>query len=383
MILSLRIENSVAGEACIDISSALFASGSLSIATIPTVGDMADVNGTPLTAIANGTVPAPGEFELGTTEAETATNLADAINDPVNGLNTLVIATATGSVVTIRALDDGVAGNAITLSSTVPLVIVASGATLTGGAAGSAGSTVGDNLIQILGCDLVQGAGAGFQLRASAVNNIYVDGGNWSEGATGTTFDVRDCAACTLSNVVCENVVLDYDNTNPNLPFIGTSTYEMSNVLAGAALTAGYVGAGSLLMTDCTIGGTTVYSGDSTLRSLVARRSNFGAMSVGGTGAVTLSNCARGTLTGGGTGTLAETTVLGSASFVATPVLTVPFAEPQPNLAYSVFIEMEGPPAAITDIPAVPSAAKTTTSFDIAFGAPQTLTLNYMVKRDI
>ena len=384
MILTMRIENVTAGEACIDISSATFATGTFTVASVPNVGDIADVNGTTLTAVANGAVPAPGEFELGTDEATTGANLADAINDPVNGLDTLVVATVVGTVVTLRALDDGVAGNAITISSTVPLVIVASAATLLGGTASGPGSTVGDNLIQVLNCDLVPTVATGFQFRAAAVNNLYVAGGNWNDGATGTTVSVIDCAAFELNDVFCAALVLNYDDTNPDIPFITTSAYALNGVGALAGLTTGYTGVGSLVMSDCTVVGATVYSGGAPAQSFTARRCSFGTMSTGGVApAMVLSNCTRGTMAGGGTGTLAETTLYGAAVFAGAPAVTIPFAEPQPDLAYTVLLELEGPPAAITDVAAVPSAAKTVLGFDIAFGAPQALTINFVVKRDI
>jgi len=385
MIKDLRIENVSAAQACIDISSAAFATGTFTIASVPNIGDIADVAGTTFTAIANGSIPAPGDFELGTDAATTATNLGLAINDPVNGLTGLVVATVVGSIVTIRALNDGVAGNAITISSTVPLIIVASGATLTGGAASGPGSTVGNNLIQVIDCDLVPTVGASFTLRASAINNMYVRGGNWTEAATGTTFSVSDCAACNLSDVHVEGAALNYDSANPDLPFIGTSAYELNNcTVGGTGLLAGYSGVGSLVMTDCTVVGATVYSGGAPAQSFTARRSSFGAMSTGGVApAMVLSNCTRGSMVGAGTGTLAETTLFGSAVFVAVPAVTVLFAEPQPDLAYTVLLEPEGPPAAITDIASVPSFAKTLVGFDIAFGAPQGLTINFVVKRDI
>jgi hypothetical protein len=383
-IQNLRIENVTAGEACIDISSATFATGTFTIASVPNIGDIADIDGTTFTAIANGGVPAPGEFELGTDEATTAANLNDAINDPVNGITGVVVATVVGTVITIRALDDGVAGNAITISSTVALVIVASAATLLGGTAATTGSTVGLNLIEIIDCDLIPTMATGFQFRAAAVNNIYISGGNWNDGATGTTVSVNDCAAFEMNDVFCALLVLNYDDTNPEIPFITTSAYALNGVRALSTLTTGYAGVGSLTMSDCTILGTTVYSGGAPAQSFTARRCAFGPMTVGGVApAMVLSNSTRGALAGAGTGTLAETTFFGSAVFVAAPVVTVPFDEPQPDLAYTVLLETEGPVAAITDIPFVPSAAKTLTGFDIAFGAPQALTINFVVKRDI
>jgi len=380
---NLRIECLTAAEACIDIGSATFASGTFTIASVPNIGDIADVDGTTFTAIANGGVPAPGEFELGTDEATTAVNLALAINDPVNGVSTIVEATVSGTVVTIRALADGVAGNAITISSTVVLVIIPSGATLTGGTASGPGSTVGDDLIQILDCDLVPTVAGGFTLRASAINNLYVRGGNWTEAATGTTFSVTDCAACNLIGVGVETASLNYDSANPDLPSIGTSAYEMADVQIGATgFTTGYSGVGSLVMSNCTVVGTTVYSGGAPAQSFTARRCSFGPMTVGGVApAMVLSNCTRGALVGAGTGTLQETTFQGSAVFAAVPVITVLFDEPQIDIAYRVFLDSPVIPIAITDVAFV--TAKTTLGFDIAFGAPQAATVEFVVTRDI
>jgi hypothetical protein len=381
----LRIENTTGTEACVDVGSGTFASGTFSIAIIPNVGDIADVNGTTLTAVANGTVPAPGEFELGLTEDETAANLASAINDPVNGLVSQVIASSVGTVVTIRALADGAAGNAITLSSTVPLVIVASGPTLTGGADDSPGSTVGDDLIQVLDCDLVPRFAGGFTLRASAVNNLYVQGGNWSEAATGTTFEVADCASLDLSEVDVERAVLTYVNTNPNLPSIATSAYRMQDVsIGGTGLLAGYVGIGSLEMSDCTVVGTTSYSGNTPSTSLTARRCNFSILTVGGTSpAVLLSNCVRTTLNGVGFGVLSETRFYGSLTFAGTATETFTFPVPQPDVNYQVLLEADGPFGSIADVPYVPSVNKTTAGFDVAFGAVQNTTVNFVVSREV
>jgi len=381
---NLRIECTTATEACIDLSSATFAIGTFTIASLPNIGDIADINGTTLTAIANGGVPAPGEFELGTDAATTAQNLTTAINDPVNGLDTLVVATVVGTVVTIRALNDGVAGNAITISSTVPLIIVPSGATLTGGAAASTGSNLGDDLIEIVGCDLIPTVATGFQIRAKAVNNISVRGGDWREGATGTFVDVRECALFNLiDQPFAKNITLNYDNTAPEIPVITTSSYTLQNVNAGVfALTVGFVGVGSLTLTDCTFLGATLFSGDAAARVFDATRCRFGTFTSGGVApSVILSNCTRGTFTGAGTGTLQETTLQGSAVFVAVPTVTVLFPEPQIDTSYRVLLDSPVAPAALTDIPY--ATAKTTTSFDITFGAAQTTTVEYVVKRDL
>ncbi len=377
----LRIENAVASEACIDISSSTFATGSITIAAVPNVGDVATVNGVLLTAILNGSVPAPGEFELGLTTAETAANLTTAINDPVNGLNATLVATVVGSIITVRALQPGVAGNAITLASSVPLIIVVSGATLTGGTAASPGSSVGLSLIEIIDCDLVATGVNGFQVRAAAVNNISIRGGDWRESSSATFVDVRDCAFLSLvDQPYLQRLELHYDNTDPNLPVLATSQYVVQGVVSSLTMNSSFVGVGSLTMTDSTTGPAN-FTGDGALRTWSATRCRFGAVGVGGAGTVTLSSCTRGALTGAGTGTLAETRMQDSLAFVASASETFAFDEPQPNTNYTVLLEQDVVIAALTDLAYVEN--KTVSGFDITFGAAQTTTVRFVVARDI
>jgi len=384
---NLRIENTEPTEACVDVSSAQFATGTITIGSVPNIGDNVTVGGVNLSAIINGGIPAPGEFEIGLTPAETAANLAAAVTDPVNGLTSVVVPLVSGAVVILRAFAPGVAGNAITLATSVALVLVISGGTFTGGAAAAAASQVGLDSITIQDCDLIPSGITGYQLRAVAVNNLYVEGGDWSGSSTGSSILVADCASCTLVDIpVCSSVAMSYDNTNPELPFLGTSAYEVLQCLGATpatSLAATFVGVGSLVVSDSTFPGPVSYMGDTPVQSLTATRCSFGPLTVAGTGAATLSSCSRGALTAAGTGTLAESRSYGSAVFVAVATVSVVFAEPQPNTNYIVILESSGPPVAVTDIPGVPTLSKLATGFDISFGAAQTLTVNYTVLRDI
>jgi hypothetical protein len=96
-------------------------------------GDKVTIGGLDLTAV----VGAPGvdEFEIGTDNADTATNIAAAINDSGNSFTATVTASAILDTVTVRAVPAGTAGNAITLTVTVTTIgsISVSGATLSGG----------------------------------------------------------------------------------------------------------------------------------------------------------------------------------------------------------------------------------------------------------
>jgi hypothetical protein len=382
---NLRIENLTAGESCVDLGTAQVATGTITVATVPNVGDFVTVAGVVLTAIANGSVPAPNEFEIGTDTLTTATNLATAIADPVNLLTGVIVPFVSGSVVTTRAFDPGVAGNALTLATSVALVLIISGGTLTGGAAASTGSTVASDLIDIIDCDLVPSGVTGYPVRAAAVNNVYIRGGNWDGSTTGSEVLITDCASCQLIDIpFCPLVTMTYDNTNPELPSIGTSYYKVNNCIGAiplATLSTSFVGVGSMTVTDSTFLGTVTYSGDAAARTFDATRCRFGPVTVGGVGAATLSNCSRGLLTGGGTGTFIETTSQGSAVFAGVPTVTVTFAEPQTDTAYRVLLDSPVIVAAITDVPFV--TAKTVAGFDIAFGGPQAATVEYVVKRDI
>lgn len=103
-------------------------------------GDQILINGVALTAAVAAGVP--NTFVIGADEATTAANIATALNDPANAFSTIVTAKATLDLVTIKAATPGAGdagsqtGNFITLSLVLTIVgsMVASGATLTGGA---------------------------------------------------------------------------------------------------------------------------------------------------------------------------------------------------------------------------------------------------------
>jgi hypothetical protein len=79
-------------------------------------------------------IPSAGTLLGGVgTNATVAASLAAAINNPLNGLTTLVSALAVGTTVNITAVTPGNAGNTIVLASSNALRLVRSGATLTGG----------------------------------------------------------------------------------------------------------------------------------------------------------------------------------------------------------------------------------------------------------
>lgn len=87
------------------------------------------------TAVINGvTLTAGTDFAVGASDAQTAENLKNAINNTAT-INVVAVATRSGAVVTVKAQNVGTLGDAITLSATGG--ITAGGATLSGGTAGT------------------------------------------------------------------------------------------------------------------------------------------------------------------------------------------------------------------------------------------------------
>ena len=87
------------------------------------------------TAVINGvTLTADTEFAVGNSDEQTAINLAAAIN-ALATVNIVAVASVSGAVVTVKALNQGTLGDAITLTATGG--ITAGAATLGSGAAGT------------------------------------------------------------------------------------------------------------------------------------------------------------------------------------------------------------------------------------------------------
>lgn len=103
------------------------ASATLTLASVVATNSC-EVYGTTFTAVASG---ATGQqFNVGASDTLTAVNLKNAINATA-GVNTAVLATSDGAVVTVTAQDYGAMGNALPISGGTN--ITASGSTLAGG----------------------------------------------------------------------------------------------------------------------------------------------------------------------------------------------------------------------------------------------------------
>lgn len=374
-IRNVEIEQ-IGANACVDVSSATFASGTVTFASVPLVNDTFIVNGVALTAVAAGTAPGAFEFELGATTAETAENAAEAISNPLNGLVGVVIPTVVGNVVTLRSVNPGLVGNALTLNTTVPLVIVISGANFTGGQDGEPNSAVASNRILLQDCTLVASA-PGRQLLASSVNFLQIKDCEFRGSSVGSSVEVVDCAGLDVSGVLdMQNLTFSYDSGNPNLPAVLGTSLTLNNV-QGASAAVLLQGVGSMVGSNCQWT-SLAFNGDRSARLSISRITN---VVLGGTFELALDRCYRNSVVALPTATLEESYVEGSASFLVSSVVPVVFAAPQPDVNYTVSLESTVVPALISDIPFVFN--KTVNGFDIQFGAAQTTDVRYIVTRNV
>lgn len=286
---NLRIENTDVSSACVELTSALYATGTNTVSGVVFVGDTFSIGGNTLTAIATGSTPVAGEFELGASFTDTATNLVTASNSALNpAINALVKATSLAAVVTLQSQVPGLGGNATTMATSVPATFVLSGATLAGGVDSAAGSTVGNDSLRFINCDLVAAGVTGFHLFAESINNIYVSGGNWGGSSTGAALRIRECAS--LEMVDTSNIsllVLRYDTVGGGpIPSIATSSYTLRNLSVASTTTAAFDGGtGSLTVSGGTYIGLLTFTGTGG-ETLTSSNVSNGAMSVSGVAAV-------------------------------------------------------------------------------------------------
>lgn len=132
---SIDIPESVVAAGTVE-GAAATATGTLTVATNPSDGDMIAVNGVTFTFK---TAPTgPNEVLIGATATATAANFAAALEASTNALLIVANYTSATNVVTITYNSAGTAGNSFTLANSSPGGgITRSGATLTGGVAGS------------------------------------------------------------------------------------------------------------------------------------------------------------------------------------------------------------------------------------------------------
>lgn len=240
---------------------------------------------------------------------------------------------------------------------------------------GGIGSTIGSEAIELIYCDLVATGIGGFQIDADTVNNVRVVGGNWEGSSSTSICRVLQCARLEVEGVTNANrFLLGYDSAG-DIPSVVGSAYSLRGVQMDDTFVCDLDGAGSLEVRDSLLGGTTL-NGDRTVRM---RNTETGTLTLNDTVAVTFIGGTHGTLSGAVGSSMAEERIADELVYAASTSESYAFAAPQPDVDYDIQIEVENVPAAATDLPAPQN--KTTTGFDIDFGAAQTQTVRFTVTR--
>lgn len=244
---------------------------------------------------------------------------------------------------------------------------------------GGAGSQVGENVIALRGCDIIN-SGAGRPIRAVSVNNILIEGGSMAESNATSLVMAEMCASFVMSGVDgIPNLQLDYDGGD--VPSIATSDYQLvgcSNIGRGILsppISTTLNTQGKLSIVGCSGSANLRLAGD---RSVDIRGSDVGAITMLDSVAVSVSGSKKGLITSGGTATLEEPLQRGSVAFAGDVSKAVSFVTPQPDVNYTVNIETDAIPTTNWSI-----TGKTASGFNIVFGAAQTLGIEWTVQRVI
>jgi hypothetical protein len=118
------------------------ATGTLTFSGNPAIGETITLNGTVVTFIANNTAASAGQVALGLTEAQTIEALMAYLVASTDTQLVKFLYSASGQVITLTAATGGTGGNSLTVAETSS-VIVASGATLSGGVSNTGNGTFG------------------------------------------------------------------------------------------------------------------------------------------------------------------------------------------------------------------------------------------------
>lgn len=297
----------------------------------------------------------------------TLQSLAEDTPDGAGAYHTMVIQAALGTIPKKVVLQDLTITNAHTTYACVRVV-------------GAAASDVASTGIFLENTHLQANSAAGnHPIWANSINNIYMNGGSMSSAGLGLArFD--NCAHVSLNTPDMTALDFDYDSTGDEPSVSPTSYVVQGGVITSTLATvldinlsggSSFVGSG----TTVPVGATSVL-GD---RSVDMSGQVLQNITIGGSAAVVLSNSKRGTLTAGGTATLSESRLFGTAAFAADITQAVLFDAPMPDTSYTVSLELDAAPA--NDEQWFISG-KTVTGFTINFTTAQTLGVAWTALRN-
>jgi hypothetical protein len=236
----------------------------------------------------------------------------------------------------------------------------------------AAGLLYGTGGIRIIDCMLRAKGAGGYQIRADAINHLYVQGGSWEWSHASAFALIEEVALFKLSSVVAVGALqLDYDNTAVTKPITVGSSYTVEECGYVGNVSSTLSGAGALHVRGCPNMGHFALSGD---RTGVLQHSTVQNMTIGAGTELTMTKSTR-TGTAAGGGKVNESNYRGTLAFAGDTSKAVVLPWERLDANYTVTLDLDDTPAGAW--PAI--NGKLATGFTVNFGAAKTLNVSYVV----
>lgn len=289
--------------------------------------------------------------------------------DALGADHTLIVSAQLGTIPRTTIIENFIISNVHSTKAAVRVV-------------GAAASTVGNAGITLRNCSLRANSAVGnYTLWASACNDILIEGGAWQEASDLGLLLLQEVSVFRATGVEGLGALsLRYD-TAEDEPANGGGSYTFNqcpNIALNTAMptpvAVDCAGAGRVEFNGCSLN-TATFSGD---RTLTARGTVFGSLTLSETVEATLSNCVHGATNVNATAVLDESVKGGTEAFGAVASVAVVFDLPFSDAAYQVGVEVDSQPA--NDEPWWVTG-KAATGFTINFATAQTLTATWRATR--
>lgn len=293
----------------------------------------------------------------------------EATPDALGADHTVLVNAALGTIPRSLVVDGFIISNAHSTKAAVRIL-------------GTVGSLVGDGGILLRNCSLRANSAVGnYNLWATCCNDIAVEGGAWQEASNLGLLLLQEVSTFRATGVAGLGATdLRYDTTEDQ-PADGGGSYAFNQCPRIAAdtvmvtpFTSTCSGAGRVEFNGSSVS-TATFGGD---RTLTARDTAFGGLTLLNTVAATLTNCAHGATNVNATAVLDEPRRQGSAVFGAVATVAVAFDVPFSNASYQVGFEVDSRPTN-DETPWV--TLKAATGFTLNWATAQTLTVNWLATR--
>jgi hypothetical protein len=375
VIANLHVVNTSPSRSCIRITGgSTYASGDVVVLSAPLVaGDTLTIGGVVLVGVSGPRTPGGDNFSVNpSTPDSIAAEIVGAINDPLNSLFGIVVASRVDSTLRIGAVTSGPAGNLIGLSTTSSALSPTS-VTLIGGS--NSGSRVGIAQIWIEDCRLEATSTSGYVLRSEFVNYIRLRGGTCSGSSSLASMGVLNTASFrVIGTSQIPNTQFSYDSSLGH-PEITTSEYTIANGDVVGGIVANLEDVTSLNVLDV---GSVLDVAITGNRTFLAQNTRIGNLVLGGTTNAVLYNTPRMSANvSDGSPTLIESSITGVLEFLDEDLKSFVFDVPQPDSNYTVLVQ-----PLPTAIP-VSISVQSPTGFNVLLPSPYTGNIRFTVIRSI